>query len=468
MKKLLERSTLSPGAWVIALLAVTSCIGIAVWRIPPRIGKRFWTFSLNHSSMYESGIRQWNAEHVKSDEKISPLVIGIPALERRLLSGFLSGTTTPDVTEVESSMIGKFFSGPLDAVGFTDLTDILKREGLMDQINAPSFSPWTSRGHIFGLPHDVHPVLLGYRADIVEAAGIDVSKIETWDDFVRIMKPLMKDENGDGYPDRYLISVWETSQYAIDILLLQAGGGFFDEAGKPTLNSQINAKVITTIVSWVAGPNRIGANAPPFDAEGNQKFLDGFVICNLMPDWMAGIWMQDLPQLKGKVKLMPLPAWEKGGRRTSVQGGTMLGIPKSTSDFAGDWAFAKRLYLDPELAVKLYRKTGIISPVRANWTNPVYDEPNPYFSGQANGRLYINVAPDVPNRPSSSYKVVALSRMIDATIHMKRIAEERGIYDVPSLLPLVKAELDEAQAYVERKMATNVFLDDNQPPRGKP
>jgi arabinosaccharide transport system substrate-binding protein len=170
--------------------------------------------------------------------------------------------------------------------------------------------------------------------------------------------------------------------------------------------------------------------------------------------------MQDLPQLKGKVKLMPLPAWEKGGRRTSVQGGTMLGIPKRSPDFAGDWAFAKRLYLDPALAVKLYHKTGIVSPVRANWTNPVYDEPNPYFCGQANGRLYINLAPDVPNRPSSSYKIVALNRMLDATIKMKRIAEERGIYDVPALLPMVKAELGEAQRYVEGKMATNLFLDD--------
>ena len=289
----------------------------------------FWLFALNHEQLYSGIIQRWNQEHADPAGHISPLVISVPALERRLLSGFLSNTAVPDLTEVESIMAGRFFSGPLDAVGFRDLTDILKREGLMSQINSPSFSPWTTRGHIFGLPHDVHPVLLAYRADIVEAAGIDVNQIETWDDFVRIMRPLMPVNPHTRYPDRYLISVWETSVYAIDILLLQAGTGFFDETGKPAMNSPANLKVISTVISWVSGPNRIATNAPPFDAEGNQKFLDGYVLCNLMPDWMAGLWMKDLPGLSGKVKLMPIPAWEKRRSANKCAGRNNDRLPKA-------------------------------------------------------------------------------------------------------------------------------------------
>ncbi len=463
MNRFLERSPLSPGALVIAILGLCSTVAIAVWQIPVPQGMRFWLFSLNHIQMEGPIIEQWDAQQTDPANRIAPLVIGIPALERRLLSGFLSGTTVPDMTEVESVMIGKFFSGPLDAVGFVDLTDRLKKEGLMDEINPPSFSAWTTRGHIFGLPHDVHPVLLAYRADIVEAAGIDVTKIETWDDFFRIMRPLMPVNPQTGYPDRYLINVWETNQYAMEILLLQAGGGFFDEQGKPVLNSAANAKVMANIVSWISGPNRVCTNAPPFDAEGNEKFLDGYVLCNLMPDWMTGIWMKDLPGLSGKVKLMPLPAWEKGGRRTSVQGGTMLGFPKRSPDFEKVWAFGKHLYLSPDLAVDLYHRTGIVSPVRSNWKLPVYDEPNPYFCGQPTGRLYIQEAPNVPRRPPSAYKVVALNRMLNAAIKLKRIAEERGIYAVPQLQPLVEAELNDAQSYIEKQFASNVFLQKKTP-----
>jgi arabinosaccharide transport system substrate-binding protein len=36
-----------------------------------------------------------------------------------------------------------------------------------------------------------------------------VAAIETWDDFVRLLQPLMRDVNGDGYPDHYLLNIWK-------------------------------------------------------------------------------------------------------------------------------------------------------------------------------------------------------------------------------------------------------------------
>ena len=74
------------------------------------------------------------------------------------------------------------------------------------------------------MPHDVHPVLLAYRADLVEAAGIEVAAIETWDDFVRLLRRLVRDVDGDGYPDHYLSNFWETNPELIESLMLQAGG----------------------------------------------------------------------------------------------------------------------------------------------------------------------------------------------------------------------------------------------------
>jgi arabinosaccharide transport system substrate-binding protein len=99
--------------------------------------------------------------------------------------------------EIERRIASRAFAGPLDGVGFLDLTDRIKAEGLDQKINASSFTPWSTRGRIFGLPHDVHPVMLGYRADMVEAAGIDVSKIETWEDFITVLSPLLYDANGN-------------------------------------------------------------------------------------------------------------------------------------------------------------------------------------------------------------------------------------------------------------------------------
>jgi arabinosaccharide transport system substrate-binding protein len=417
----------------------------------------FWTFAKSHRLMYDPMTAHWNKEQQQEDQ-VHILLLSGDALQRRLLSGFLADTPLPDVVEAYAQIVSQAFKGPLEDIGFVDLTDILHQEGIYERINEPSFGPWRSRGRIFGLPHDVHPVLLAYRADIVEAAGINVADIETWDDFVRMLQPLVRDIDGDGYVDHYLLNIWETNPELIEILMLQAGGSFFDAHERLVMNSESNARVMATVVSWTTGPRRIAVNAPEFDAVGNKMRLDGYVLFSFMPDWLTGAWRHDLPQLAGKVKLMPLPAWEKGGRRTTVMGGTMLGIPKRAKDFARAWQYAKYLYLSPELAQALFRTTGIVSPIRSNWTDPVYDKPSPYFSGQHYGQLYIAAAPAVPPRTSSPYNTLARFKMGDGALALKTYAETYGKYTVAELLPEARRQLAKAEAQVREHMQRNLFL----------
>jgi arabinosaccharide transport system substrate-binding protein len=453
---------LSPGGWLICGLAVVSAIVLILWPIPQKEGLVFWTFAKTHQRLYEPMTAAWNAAQQPAD-RVHIVLLSAGALQRRLLSGFLSGTPLPDLVEAYVQIVAQAFKGPLEDVGFVDLTDIVQAEGIDEQINAPSFAPWTSRERIFGLPHDVHPVLLAYRADLVEAAGIDVAAIATWDDFVRLLRPLVRDVDGDGYPDHYLLNIWETNPELIESLMLQAGGALFDAQEQLVMHSESNARVLATVVSWTTGPNRIAVNAPEFDAAGNKMRLDGTVLFSLMPDWLTGAWRQDLPQLAGKVKLMPLPAWERGGRRTTVMGGTMLGIPKRVKDFDSAWRYAKNLYLSPDLARGLFHTTGIISPVKRHWTDPVYDEPSPYFCGQRYGRLYIAAAPDVPPRTSSPYNALAQIKMADSALALKAYAQQYGKYTMAELLPEARRLLAQAEAQVREQMQRNVFLAQGHP-----
>jgi arabinosaccharide transport system substrate-binding protein len=430
---------------------------LMLWPVPKKDGLVFWIFARTHQRLYEPMTADWNSAR-RPAERVHMLLLSGQALQRRLLSGFLAGTPVPDLVEAYAQIVSQAFKGPLEEVGFVDLTDIVRAEGIDQQINAPSFVPWTSRGRIFGLPHDVHPVLLAYRADLTEAAGIDVAAIETWDDFVRLLRPLVRDVDGDGYPERYLLNIWETNPELIESLMLQAGGALFDAQEQLVLHSESNARVLATVVSWTTGPNRIAVNAPEFDAAGNKMRLDGTVLFSFMPDWLTGAWRQDLPQLAGKVKLMPLPAWEHGGRRTTVMGGTMLGIPRRVQDFASAWRYAKHLYLSPELARALFHTTGIISPVKRHWTDPIYDAPSAYFCGQRYGQFYIAAAPHVPPRPSSPYNALAQSKITDSALALKAYARRSGRYTVAELLPEARRLLAQAAAQVRRQMQHNVFL----------
>jgi arabinosaccharide transport system substrate-binding protein len=300
--------------------------------------------------------------------------------------------------------------------------------------------------------------MLGYRADLVEAAGIDVSTIETWDDFIRVMSPLMKDKGPDGKPTRYLLNLWDDKDDFIEVLLLQAGGGFFDESDSVRIATPTNAHVISTMVSWCRGPNRIAADAPDFTASGNRLKAEGYVIADFMPDWMCNIWKFEIPQLKGKVKVMPLPAWTKGGRRTSCWGGTMLGIVKTAPNQDALWQTAKRLYLSPELARSLYKEGDIITPVRSLWNDPVFDEPDAYFSNQKKGRAYINLAADVPRRPGSPYNTLAKLRVQTAVMSLAAYAESTGKFHPDELEAQAMVLLKSAEDQVRSQIDRNVFL----------
>lgn len=443
-------------------LAVLSTLAVFLWRPESDHGRTFWLFAEAHRRMYEPLIDDWNA-HAETDPgrvRIDVRLLSLPALERRMLSSFFARTASADLMEVERKVAGRAFTGPLESVGFVDLTERLEREGVLGMVNPPSLSPWTSRGHVFGLPHDVHPVLLAYRADLVEGAGIDVSTIETWDDFARVLSPLMERDSG-GTPKRYLINMWESNADHIEVLLLQAGGGFFDAALNVTIDSESNARVLATVAGWCAGPGRIAADAPNFSLSGNQLKADGFVVCSFMPDWMCDIWKHEIPSLSGKVKLMPLPAWERGGRRTSVWGGTMLGIPKTAprdgEDLEKLWAFAKHLYLSDELARELWRRGGIVTPVKAHWSDPVFDEPSEYFSGQPVGRRYIEMAPHIPERSSSPYNTPAMQRVQRALVDLTDEMRASGGMSAERAVARAHVHLKSAHQQVAALIGRNVF-----------
>jgi arabinosaccharide transport system substrate-binding protein len=304
-------------------------------------------------------------------------------------------------------------------------------------------------------------VMLAYRADLVEQAGIDVSRIETWDDFAREMRPLLKQRDRDGQPEHYPLNLWYTSLGQIEALIHQAGGGYFDANNRLIIDSDTNARVIANVVSWTTGPDRIAADAPEFTASGNELRLHGYVVCSIAPDWMTGVWKNDLPAIGGKLKLMPLPAWDRGGRRTSVWGGTMLGIAKTSPDVDGDWEFARHLYLSDAVARRLYETNGIISPVKRLWKSDFYDKPDPFFCGQSPGRLYIQLAPDVPRRTSSPYNELAKLQVQDAIAALRAYAISHGQYSADELQEEAHRQLQAAQERVRRQVKLNVFLGEN-------
>ncbi|MEQ9207207.1 MAG: extracellular solute-binding protein [Phycisphaerales bacterium] len=454
---LLSLKHLSLGVWIIASMLVVSGIVLlgSIQRTSENL--QMWVFSPEHRAMYAPMIEEIRESSSGDHKAIDLSLLSIPAIKNRMMSGFFSGLPTADLIEVERATVGQVFMGPPEAIGFHDLTDQLKAEGLYDQINAPSLSPWSVDGRTYGFPHDVHPVMLAYRADITEAAGIDLTQATTWDMFFELLEPLMDDNDGDGRPDHYPLSMWVTQQDNIELLMLQGGGQLFDSEGKPTLATDRNTELLARIISWCAGSTPFATDIDEFSAAGHQSRVDGDAIAYLCPDWMCSIWKMHVPGIAGKMKVMPLPAFEEGGRRTSVRGGTMLGIPKSTQEFDQAWETAVQLYTSPEIARELYRMVDIISPIRSLWNDPVYAEPDPFFMNQQKGLMFIDLAPEIPERSSSPYNYNAVLEIRDSATTLLRWTESQEQWDQQQLQIQTRSELERAQLAIQRQMSRNAF-----------
>lgn len=450
------RYALSPAIASMLLLSILSGSLIFINAAAEKTGElTAWTFAEPHYAIYEPAVEDWNA---RGNTPVAMHLIGRQVMDRRLIGGFLGSVPTADVIEAERSSASLAFAGPIEAVGFVDLTDRLRDEGVLDAINPPSLSPWTYGGRVFGIPHDVHPVMLGYRADLVEAAGIDLSNVETWDDLFEALRPLQSKAGANGSSvDRYILSISESESDMIETLLLQAGGGAFTDSGELAIDRDINVITVAHIVSWLIGPGRVATHVPEFSPTGDRLKVEGHAICYLMPDWMCNVWRRNVPSLEGKIKLMPLPAWEPGGRRTSVWGGSMLGIAKTTMDIDAAWQFAKHLYLSEELALELYRTGDIVTPIREHWDNPLFDQPDPYFSGQGKGRMYIDLAPHVPLRAATPYFTQARAAVQSAVSRTRAEAERRQLFAPEEIEPIARRQLQAAHEEVASLIRRNAF-----------
>jgi arabinosaccharide transport system substrate-binding protein len=383
-----------------------------------------------HADVYRAKLPEFERMH---GVRVSVQEFDEVALRSRLLAAFAAGSEVPDVVELAQNP-AVFLHGPVGEIGFLDLTSWVRERGLDEQMVASRFSIWQRKGVTFGVPHDVHPVMLAYRADIVEGElGIDVSAIETWDDFVAMGQRIVRDLNGDGQTDRFALEMPVDGGDALTLLMLQRGVGYFDAAGRVTFDEEGAAQTIEWYIRELHGARAIGYG-PGFGQPLWQGMLDGLILFYFTPDWRTRQMEQYAPGLAGKMKLMPLPAWEKGGRRTSTWGATGIAITKRSARPELAKQLVEFLYVDQTNGGRSWADMRILPPTRAAWSLPVFDAPSPFFSGQPVMRLYAGLAGDVPPNYTSPFTLKAMGKRNEAFVRCAEYFQRHGEAGFPAFV----------------------------------
>lgn len=440
-----------PAPFAILCLAVLSGLYLAKQQPAKKTATlTYWTFARPHYEAYQKAKPKFEQEHPGVTVDLQ-LVEG-SGLNQRLRAAFQADLDVPDMVEIEISAAGSFFRGPKDHIGFMDITDRLKADGLDKKIVASRFAPYTNRGSIFGLPHDVHPVMLAYNRVKFKELGLDPEKLDTWDKFIEA--GIKVKEPGK----QYLLEMSDTGTSQLELCLFQRDGGYFDPDGKVIFDNEIGIETMKWYVPLVAknSKRQIGnALSSSFGQVMTQALETGYFLTVVTPDWRSKSHEQDVGKMSGKMGLMPLPSITPGGRRTSTWGGTMLGITKACKNKDLAWEFAKYLYLNEKDLAERYAETNILPPVPSAWNQPAFDREYPYYAGQKIGRDYAKLAPQVPPQYASAFVELGKGKFGQALIqcveYYNAHGEDAG-WDA-FVRATVKARADE----VRKQMARNPF-----------
>jgi arabinosaccharide transport system substrate-binding protein len=444
----------------ILLLSLISGAGLLLAQLSetskPRPDLVMAIFAQEHADSYKDTIARFEKENKVT---VQLQVVDQLALKNRLESAMEVGADVPDMVELLEGTLGVFTTGPISDVRFVDLTQRIRETGLYDKVVTSRFSKWSSRDHIFALPHDVHPVMLAYRRDLTEQLGIDVTKLTTWDEFDRVGRDVVaRCTDQSGVVSHYMLDMPVDGRDLIRMFMVQRGAHMFNTAGKVVFDTPETADVVDWYVHQVQGKTCIS-----FPAGWGQTLAraitDGVVLFVVCPDWRTKQLEVDIPNVAGKMGLIPLPAWQPGGLRTSTWGGTGLAFPRAGKHFDLAWKLAMQLYYDPTTLGQRFAGNHVLPPLKAAWADPEICAPNDYWGGMKLGSAYAQLAPQIPSEVESCYQDLALDNLCLAFNDAKLYQQSHGD---DGLREYTLARLKDCAARVQKIMDRNVFQHDDQ------
>ncbi|HLL90524.1 MAG TPA: extracellular solute-binding protein [Tepidisphaeraceae bacterium] len=451
------------GRPILAMVVIALVAGAAMaLRPPPRVADlTVWVFADAHARRLRDRLPDGTPSLVEQAERalgrtVDVKLIAGRALDVRLLSAMNAGDgrNVPDLVQVEIGSVGKYFRPPVAAVGFAPLDDRLAASGWGDRLLPARLAPWTKDGRIFGVPDDVHPVALTYRKDLFDAAGVDLAGPMTWPQFQAKGLAFQRYWAGRGVR-RAAVQLSSSSAENLIMMLQQGGVDVLGTGNQLRLNEPVVAQTLAFYARLVAGPDAIGADPSPGTGQFVRDLDRGDACSALTPDWSVNYLRTYGPGLSGKLAMTQLPTFGPSDHPTATWGGTMIGIPRAAKDPDASWRLMEFLFLSDAATRARLAISDTLPPVPQRWNDPAYARPDPLFAGQPVGRVYAELASQVPATTVTPFTAVAHGAL--AVVMNRAISAVRSGDDV-DLERQCQSWLDDAAKDVQRRIAFGTFM----------
>jgi len=349
----------------------------------------FWSFAKNNLEEWTARTDEFNK---KFNIKFQGELIAQNAYLQKLQAVMGEGKGAPDVGEwlVEGNKLSgdpkNCYAAPLD--------DYVKGSAVMKKVPAGRVAWTTINGHVYGLPHDVHPVIMIYNDTLWKEAGVDIAAVKTWDEFFAGAQKLAEKKEG-GKPLHYALPTGDGGLTDTFFMVWQqTGAQVFDPTGKPTFT---NDKFKAFVQKWLSWKDT-GVFAA-WDWGNFGALLKAGTLCSYTsPDWWVSQVNDAAKEGKFKFQARDLPLYEGSNARTASWGGSFLFMPKSQKSKDFIWNLMEYMqYGNKELAALRYKNGGMLAPLPDAWDDPVFKQPDDRFGGQHLGELQVELARVMPS-----------------------------------------------------------------------
>lgn len=348
----------------------------------------FWTFVDGQGTFFKDAAKSWNKSHPKEKINLKVSVLPFDQENQKLTVALKSGSGAPDIVDVELGQAAIQLKG--DNPQYYSLNSALKPyRSVLQKSRLDNF---TKNGKTYGLDYHVGTVVTYYNTDILKKAGVDYTKIKTWDDYTAAGKQV-KAKTG-----KYMNELEYAAMFQLDSMVAQQKSDYYKD-GKVDVNNAAVKRALQMQQDWIY-KDKIARTAVGGSIDNDQFFAEmnkGNVASVTMPSWYMQRMVAHMPKLKNKIAIAPMPVFKEGNYRTAGGGGTGTMVTNQAANKKLAAKFVVWAKASKNQAYKIWENLGF-DPVRTDiWSTSRMSASNDYtnYFGKNIFKTFSELAPEV-------------------------------------------------------------------------